>query len=683
MIQPTHRNSLIHESRNSIMTVACAALFVILAVLSISYGCIGPADAENGRDSDTDRNDGCESVRSAARRSSKERIYCRYVGEYDTGDRALDVALHGDHAFIADNENGLVIVNISEKEHLSEEAVFDTGGKSVGVEISGRYAYIADDEEGLVILDIDNISDPRPVGELDTEGNTRDVRVSGDNAFIADNGNGFLVVDIGNRSDPVQIGHYETPAARAVDISGNHAFVADRENGLVILDISNCSSPGFVAGYDTEGSAEGVAVAGDYVYVADGSHGLVIINITDMENPTRIGIYDTPNYASDVVVSGEYAYLSDGTNGLVAVDIRSVKMPSRAGGFESQDFSYGVAYRAGYVYVADSKAGLLVAETAPIAHISEIAPDPAVYGDVLQFSAEGTGSAPIVRYIWQSSINDELYNGSNAVFSSSNLSIGDHIISLSVEDANGIRSEETNITLTVLEHPPPNQRPVISISSPDNNSQVSGTVYVSTSLSDPDGDYSTLEMSVNGGEWSQPSEIGGSVFFFGMNWDSTDVENGECEIHFRAFDGEDYSDIAVLALVVENEKSDEKNDDDDDDDKSWKEMIGEMSVWECFIVIVFLSPIAILVYLDHYFEKNREEIVARHRWMRNQYLRTAFWLITKKPYSIFMIFIISFLPGYHDGEISSSGIIMGCILGITSFIVLVVAARHMLFDRDG
>jgi len=55
----------------------------------------------------------------------------------------------------------------------------------------------------------------------------------------------------------------------------------------------------------------------------------------------------------------------------------------------------------------------------------------------------------IVRYVWTSSIDGEIYNGTEAEFEISNLSAGTHIISLTVQDNYGIWSEESFTTMTV------------------------------------------------------------------------------------------------------------------------------------------------------------------------------------------------------------------------------------------
>ncbi|MHA1960692.1 MAG: hypothetical protein ACW99U_10690, partial [Candidatus Thorarchaeota archaeon] len=77
-----------------------------------------------------------------------------------------------------------------------------------GVFVSGDYAYVADWDDGLAVI---NISDPTnpgtPVYE-DTRGLAYDVYVSGDYAYVADLNTGLAVIDI---SDPTNPGTSQTP----------------------------------------------------------------------------------------------------------------------------------------------------------------------------------------------------------------------------------------------------------------------------------------------------------------------------------------------------------------------------------------------------------------------------------------------------------------------------------------
>ena len=77
-----------------------------------------------------------------------------------------------------------------------EVGYYDTPSQAEGVYVSGNYAYVADDESGLRIIDISNPSLPNEVGYYDTPGYAWGVYVSGNYVYVADNGYGFLILEM-------------------------------------------------------------------------------------------------------------------------------------------------------------------------------------------------------------------------------------------------------------------------------------------------------------------------------------------------------------------------------------------------------------------------------------------------------------------------------------------------------
>ena len=73
-------------------------------------------------------------------------------------------------------------------------------------------------------------------------------------------------------------------------------------------------------------------------------------------------------------------------------------------------------------------------------------------GTRITFVGDGEDWGEVVRYVWRSSKDGELYNGSDQGFSTSELSPGEHVISLRVQDDLGAWSEEVSVRVTVVEN---------------------------------------------------------------------------------------------------------------------------------------------------------------------------------------------------------------------------------------
>ncbi len=154
-------------------------------------------------------------------------------------------------------------------------AVPDTTNNMVSVVTSGTHAFIADYDFGLQVIDIANPADPQIVGSADTPGDAHGVATSGGLAYVTDSV-GLQVFDITNPADPQIVGSVDTPgSAFKVTVSGTLAYVADGGSGLQVIDIANPAAPQIVGGVDTPtGSARGVTVSGTIAYVSCGVAGL-------------------------------------------------------------------------------------------------------------------------------------------------------------------------------------------------------------------------------------------------------------------------------------------------------------------------------------------------------------------------------------------------------------------------
>jgi len=128
---------------------------------------------------------------------------------------------------------------------------------------------------------------------------------------------------------------------------------------------------------------------------------------------------------------------------------RDVKKPP---GRKYQEYAleYKIAVASDYAYVADNSR-LVIVELAPVAWLDEISPDPALDTNSIHFEGHGTDDGTIERYVWPSSLDGELYNGSEATFNYLNLSLGEHEISLRVQDDHGVWSEGSSKKVMVKE----------------------------------------------------------------------------------------------------------------------------------------------------------------------------------------------------------------------------------------
>lgn len=92
---------------------------------------------------------------------------------------------------------------------------------------------------------------------------------------------------------------------------------------------------------------------------------------------------------------------------------------------------------------------VIVIHEQPIGYIETMQPNPVIEGTEITFRANGTDDGEVVRYVWKVG-EQELYNGTDAEFSTSDMAPGIYTISLWVLDNYGVLSEEVTQNLDIL-----------------------------------------------------------------------------------------------------------------------------------------------------------------------------------------------------------------------------------------
>ncbi len=168
-----------------------------------------------------------------------------------TPDGVEDIALVDDLAYLAIDDDGLLIVDISTPESPTVRGQWLTP-EAMGVVVAGAYAYIADEDWGLVVVDISEPTDLEQVGLLD-------------------------------------VGFYE----QKVVVAGGYAYVSGYP-GFAVVDISDPAVPDLVTVYETSNPCEDIRTDGQFLYVAESGNGLNLYYL-QCEAETNVPEHSTPN----------------------------------------------------------------------------------------------------------------------------------------------------------------------------------------------------------------------------------------------------------------------------------------------------------------------------------------------------------------------------------------------------
>jgi len=175
--------------------------------------------------------------------------------------------------FVADRDDGVLCFDLSEPGFLVQRGeVFALPGYTNGVFLLDTLLFVAEDEVGLYILDVSNPGLPRIVAHIDTYNEAEDVTVDGGVAYVADGTGGVSVVDVSDPEHPSFLFRLDTEEGyvREVALSERYLFSASGSEGVLIFDFTS------LVGQVLTPYAYGVSLLGDTLFISDRDWGLVV-----------------------------------------------------------------------------------------------------------------------------------------------------------------------------------------------------------------------------------------------------------------------------------------------------------------------------------------------------------------------------------------------------------------------
>ncbi len=124
-------------------------------------------------------------------------------GELDTPVSAWSVVIYGEYAYVSwdYSTNGIIILNISDPEHISLCGSYTPGYSSYENEIVDSFIYTASAGYGLRILNISNPLYPYEVGYYDTDDIALGIFIKPPYAYVVDRYDGLYILDISHLTE--------------------------------------------------------------------------------------------------------------------------------------------------------------------------------------------------------------------------------------------------------------------------------------------------------------------------------------------------------------------------------------------------------------------------------------------------------------------------------------------------
>ncbi|MFW9933113.1 MAG: LVIVD repeat-containing protein, partial [Candidatus Thorarchaeota archaeon] len=253
------------------------------------------------------------------------------IGAIDTGGAGLRVHVEGNLAFVIDTGTegtyGLIIVNIADPMQPTIVGTYHAGGLPFAIDSEGDIVYIADQIEGLIILNISDVANPTPIPGF-TGSRSYDIELIDDLLYLADDEEGLVILNASNPSAPEFISNY---GQRCIHLAIEGDIAYSTIQGLSLIDISDSMHPSLLSNREDGTGFWDPSVSNGILYLANHNGGvgeLQVYNVTNPYNVEKISEFDSEGNFQSFDVQDSILYAVDFDIGLYLLDVRNPSSPS-------------------------------------------------------------------------------------------------------------------------------------------------------------------------------------------------------------------------------------------------------------------------------------------------------------------------------------------------------------------
>ena len=261
---------------------------------------------------------------------------------------AYDIAIGGNYAYLAEQEQGLRIINITVPSSMSQTALVEGMGTVQDVSVNGSSIYAACYKNGFSLVDASNQALPRVAAKLTFPSYSAwTVASKGSTVFLGSPNGGSGIKVISTTASTAQLLSTSIDAGPIkLTATGSLLYAADVDTSIIpyrsrltLFDTSvagQLTLESHLANLSAEGHAEYAIGRGQRAYFCD-ADGLHVVDTSDPANPVRMGDYRLPTHVDDylpIAVTDDGGYVLYGrayARGFAVVDVRNGNNPVEIG----------------------------------------------------------------------------------------------------------------------------------------------------------------------------------------------------------------------------------------------------------------------------------------------------------------------------------------------------------------
>ena len=225
------------------------------------------------------------------------------LDEYlNTGMWSTVGCVNNSYAFVGSDNANLLIFD--ETDLISEYFAI---GEIYGLTATEQFCFLAEGENGIEIVDISNVNNPTLSGNFDTNGFAHNIAFNNNMIFISDGEEGIQIIDVSEPQNPIQIttlkpNYNSEIIAKALIIENKLIFIDKEWNEMFVYNIEDPFNPVFESSSKWNTSTKEVLYLNDILFSADIYYGVSIIDFSEylsteeyVLNPLTYNLINYPN----------------------------------------------------------------------------------------------------------------------------------------------------------------------------------------------------------------------------------------------------------------------------------------------------------------------------------------------------------------------------------------------------
>ena len=257
---------------------------------------------------------------------------------------------------------GFDIIDVSDPSFPIRISHLDLPGWENGVWVNNPFgkAFVADDWEGLQIIDISDPTNPRVDTSLLKADYSYDLVVDRNYAYIANYACGLKIIDVSNPTLPREVGTYDTIGRDYIETAtarDSFVFMPGRMGvKFKSIDVSDPSRPRLAGiSQGTGYIGKDMVIKDSFVYVAE-DYKFAIFNVANPRQPRLVGRCNLQNASTSIFLKDTLAYI-----GSLPSPIINIKDPSNPAIIGSiPEGPYGISVKDTFAYLAINYGGLQI-----------------------------------------------------------------------------------------------------------------------------------------------------------------------------------------------------------------------------------------------------------------------------------------------------------------------------------